>query len=378
MPANVGNQKIALKFYDAANSSEVNERFKDIRQKGIYLGGRLSIIDSSNAQLSPLVCEISDGSHQVRVETTIAVNLAVAQATPYVILRWTYTGAQIDYMEILTIATPATNDLIVGKCSFGGGGALQGFSYDERKTPNTLDLFLKVESTEVTELRVRVRAGKIQMVSGVIDIPDQKSDLFIAPTSNNRIDLVYIKVSTGAVKIKQGNEAVSPVPPNYGGVETKIGLAEVLLTPSSTNITASMIKDVRNFITPPSEPDGVTLERSSSGKWQVIPKSIGSGQLSDPNIEVIDADVNTDYVRNYTGKVKIECFYTGYKATETSISVNFKVDGASVKNFSQSINYRNWPSLIAAYYGSKSGNFTFRCDTTNLTQKALQFVVMKY
>jgi len=273
VPANIGNQTVTILFYRPANSSIVNKRFQGIRQTGIYSGGYLSVVDNTTAQISTLVCEISDGTYQVRIETASTVNLTVAEGTPYIVLRWAYTGTVTDYMELLAVATPAANDLVVGKCTFVGGN-LNGFNYQDssypRTTPSTQDLFLKVEPTETSERRVRIRAGRIQTNSAVIDISDQKSDLFDTLASNSRIDLIYINKSTGAVEIETGVAALNPVVPDYKG---KIVLAEITLTAGYTNITASMIKDVRNFISPNVSPDDVTIEENSDGKLQV--KSIG-------------------------------------------------------------------------------------------------------
>lgn len=281
MPANVGNQIVTILYYRAANSSIVNKRHKGIRQVGIYSGGYLSIVDASNAQLATLICEISDSTHQVRVETGSAINIAVALATPYVVLRWAYTGAITDYMEIKVVATPAANDVVVGKCTFTGGGDLQGFDYGDsdypRTTPGIQDLFLKVEATPDTELRVRVRAGRIQSASGVYDVADQKSDLFVVPGANSRVYLVYIDTSDGTVKINStGVAAVSPTAPDYGG---QVVLAEVTLASTDTNITVDKIKDVRNFITPFVQPDDITLEKKSDGRLQVKDDGIGDDQL---------------------------------------------------------------------------------------------------
>jgi len=264
VPANVGNQTVTLLFFSPANTGVVNKRFQGIRPTGIYSGGYLSIVDGSHAQLSTLVCEITDGNYQVRIETALTVNIAVAFGTPYVVLRWAYVGASSDYMEILAVASPAANDLVIGKCTFSGGGALNGFVYSDRTTPNTHDLFLKVEPTAETELRVRVRAGRIHTSSGVIDVSDQKSGLFTPPASNNKIYLVYVNISTGAIEIdSSGTAAVSPTPPDYKG---KLVLAEVTLASTDTNITAGKIKDVRNWIMNPVVPDEVRITKDSSGK----------------------------------------------------------------------------------------------------------------
>jgi len=257
MPSDIGNQKISLKYGAAGNSQEINRRFVDVKPTGIYAGGYLTISDTSHAAISPLVCEISGLDiglieHQVRVATTTAVTLAVSAALPYIVLRWSYTGNTSDFMELLAVASGSVQayDLIVGKCMFGGGGALQGFNYGDttypRSTPDIHSLFLKVEPTDDSELKVRVRAGRVQSSEATFLIADQKSSLFVAPSANSKIYLVYIDRLTGNVYIdSSGTEAVNPVAPSYGN---KLVLAEVTLTSASTNITASMIRDVRDFI----------------------------------------------------------------------------------------------------------------------------------
>jgi len=284
MPANVGDQTVTLLYYAPATSAQVNKRFKDIRQTGIYSGGYLSIVDSSHAQLSPLVCEINDDTHQVRIETESAVTISVAQATPYVVLRWTYTGSTSDYMEILAVATPSTNDLVVGKCTFAGGGALQGFDYGDndypRSTPNIQDLFLKVEPTGDNDLRVRIRSGRVQGHSGITFVPDQKSNLFTPPSSNSKVYLVYVDPDTGTVSIdSSGSESANPVPPAYKG---KLVLAEVTLASTDTSITADKINDVRPFLTPGHRGvDNTTIGVNSDGKLYVKSNSIGYDSLRD-------------------------------------------------------------------------------------------------
>jgi len=254
MPTNIGLQEVILIYHQRADSSAVNKRYINVRKTGIYSGGYLTIVSEAGktARLSALVCEISDGTHQVKITTDDTVTITVAPATPYFVLRWTYTGSEVnDYMDFLAVASPAANDLVVAKCTFTGGGNLQGFDYSERSTPAIQDLFLKVEPTEETELRVRVRAGRIQTGSGYIQVVDQKTSLFTPPASNSKIYLVYINTTTGAVAIdSSGTAAASPVAPDYLG---KLVLAEVTLTSISTNITSSMIRDVRNFITPVAE-----------------------------------------------------------------------------------------------------------------------------
>jgi len=269
MPGDQGSQTVSIIFHASAQSSIVNRRHKDTRMLGIYKGGYVTIVPPLNVSLSPLVCEISDGTHQVRVETTEAVSLPVAKATEWVVLRWTYTGvAAADYMAILAVDSPLTNDIVVGKCSFVDPGVLQGFDYGERSDPDIQHLFLRVESTGETELRVRIRGGRIQTNSGVVDIPDQKSDPpFTRPTSNSKVYLVYV-TAAGVIAIdSSGTASATPVAPSYKG---KLVLAEVTLASTDTSITASMIEDVRNFITQPVVPDDIYITRAVDGKLTVV------------------------------------------------------------------------------------------------------------
>ena len=112
MAANVGDQEVTILYNAQALSKTVNRRHQGVRQTGIYTGGYLTIVDTSNCSMSILTCEITDGTNQVKIKTQSVVTIGVTSATAYVVLRWVYTGsASSDYMSILAVATPATNDL---------------------------------------------------------------------------------------------------------------------------------------------------------------------------------------------------------------------------------------------------------------------------
>jgi len=268
MPADVGNQTLSLKYGAPGNSSEVNRRFVDVRPVGIYSGGVLEVTDNTHASLSALVCEIGDGTHQVRVATTTTVSVLVSSATPYIILRWGYTGTTSDYMQILAVASGSilSTDLVVAKCTFTGGGALNGFDYGDsthpRTYPNTQDFSLKV--VPATGMKMYVQPGYFQDNAQSVLVPFQLTDALTAPASNSQIFLVYIDPTTGTIGVDtSGVAAASPVAPLYNG---KIVLAEVTITSTTTTITESMIKDVRPHVTYGQEKvDGTTIERSSAG-----------------------------------------------------------------------------------------------------------------
>lgn len=245
MPSNIGSQTICLKFFDALNSAVLNNIAKDVRKVGIYSGGYLTKVSDVSVTLSALTCEISDGTYQVRGATASTVTVTVATGTPYVVLRWTYTGsASADYMDFLAVAVGSilSTDVVVGKCSFSGA-TLTGFDYASRTNPNVMDLFLKTEPRATPDMYVMVRAGRANYSGVNYDIATQVSPLFTAPVSNSRIDLLQINTS-GALIVTQGTAAASPTVPSYGGLIT---LAEVTLTSGQTTITSSSIKDVRSF-----------------------------------------------------------------------------------------------------------------------------------
>ncbi|MHA1690365.1 MAG: hypothetical protein ACTSU7_01880 [Candidatus Heimdallarchaeaceae archaeon] len=248
MSKELTDQTVTLLYLTPADSRRVNLRFQGIRQVGIYEGMYLTDAgDGSNINLSSGVCEISDGTYQIRVATTSSTTFTPTQADRYIVLTWDYTGDEDDDVVFMDEkVTPDTNDIIIAKSSYSGG--VFSFDYGDssypRTQPNTLDLHLKVEATDDIERRVRVRAGRIQTSEATVDIEDQKSPLFETCPSNSRIDLVYI-TSAGLVAIEKGTAAASPSVPDYNG---KRVLAEVTLTTDYDNITQSMIKDVREFI----------------------------------------------------------------------------------------------------------------------------------
>ena len=293
MPANVGGQTISLKFKAPGNSDEINRRFLNTHPVGIYTGGVLTVSDGSHANISPLVCEIGDGTYQVRVATTLTVNLAVAAGTPYVILRWAYTGDTRDYMELLAVAAGSvlSTDLVMGKCVFTAG-SLSGFDYGgsttlHRSVPSVHDLYLKVVPTVGSTLKALVLPGWIHGQQNSYFVPMQETSALVPPVSNPKIYLVILS-EDGTISIDStGTEAVTPVEPNHNG---RLVLAQIKLSPGDTAITVDKITDVRTFVTQhPPNPDGVTIVETSAGNLKVrdpiynMARTIG-GQL--PNSSV--------------------------------------------------------------------------------------------
>jgi len=327
----IGGQNISLKFGAAGNSREINERFVDIRPTGIYDGGYLTVVDTSHARISALKCEIEDGTHQIRAETTTTVTLVVSSAAPYIVLRWAYTGSNNDYIGLLAVASGSiqTYDLIVGKCTFTGGGALNGFLYTERSNPAVVHLFLKVEVAEEGGLYVRVRAGRIQNGKETIQIPDQKSTIFVPPGTNSRIDLVYVDRTTGTVSIdSSGTAAISPVAPNYVG---KLVLAEVTLSAGDLSIAASAIEDVRDFTNMSYPVDDSTLNVNATGELEIksgvlgqASQASGTTNISIASETFADLDNMTINMTTTGGKLLL-LFSSAFRGD--GVNLRFSIDG---------------------------------------------------
>ncbi|HEC65251.1 MAG TPA: hypothetical protein ENI23_08155 [bacterium] len=240
-----GTQDISLKYHEAAEARKFNRLFRSIRERGLYAGGYLAIVDDTHVTLDVLLCEIGDNTYQVKISTAVSVSVVVGVAIPYVVLRWVYTGAVSNYMDVLAVSVGniQDNDLIVGKCNFIGA-TLSGITYLERTNPKVIDLFLLVEPTAPASMKVRVRAGRANFGSVNYDILDQLTVTLVAPGSNSRIDVIYVNVD-GTIQILAGTAAASPSPPDYAD---NVVLAEITLASATTEITEDEIKDVRNFL----------------------------------------------------------------------------------------------------------------------------------
>ena len=244
-----GSQSIQVNFNAPANSVSWTKRLVDLIPRGIFKGGLLTKITNVSISLSPLVVEIGDDFYQVRVSTASAVTITVTTGTPYIILRWVYTGATSNYMDVFAVASGSvqTNDIIVGKCVFAGA-TLTGFDYGDstwqRSTPNFPHLMLRVEARQTPDMTVVIRGGRTNYGTANLEVEVQISSVFTAPTVNPRIDVVYVDTD-GLVKVYTGSEAVTPSVPSYN---SKKVLAEISLSVGMTSITETEIKDVRNFI----------------------------------------------------------------------------------------------------------------------------------
>jgi len=264
-------QTIRVRFFDPVEAHVVNERFQGVREPGIYSGGYMSIVNDTQVNVSLLVCEISDGSYQIKMVTDGPQLVNVTNLTPYVVMRWLYNGTVSNDVQFLALAVGGllANDVIIGMCVYVGS-ALTGFDYSLRTSPNTHDLFLEVEPTEPASMSVLVRPGRVNYGTQNFFVPDTTL-LLAAPITNPRIDVIYIDTD-GIPKIKPGDEAVSPVAKSFQG---KVALAQIALSVGMTSITKAVITDVRAFVTggivPGQVAGDVVYFNGTTNAWDRIP-----------------------------------------------------------------------------------------------------------
>ena len=95
------------------------------------------------------------------------------------------------------------------------------------------------------DMTVRLEAGAVFDGTTLIEVAEQDTPPFTAPTTNPRIDRIVVDKITGIVSVVTGTEDPSPTAPAI--TAGKIPIAQVALTTSTTKIIDSDITDERDF-----------------------------------------------------------------------------------------------------------------------------------
>lgn len=252
-----GTQNISIKFNDNVDSRVVNKMTVDIIPTGIYSGGICARVSDSSVSISPFVCEISDGSYQARIATTVSYTLtSVSDSTPYIVCSWDGSQALADdYMTISSKAVPLENDLVICKAIYSGG-VMTGIEYGDainsiyRSVPPAQDTWLKPVIHPTNTGLLFVQGGWLMGAT----VP-----AFIAPTEitmtgrDNGTYYVYVDVVAG-------QSDVTDVIAMYTG---KVVLAIVNWT--SPALTYDDVIDTRSFLTPVPKVDGTTIAFDANG-----------------------------------------------------------------------------------------------------------------
>jgi len=142
---NWGTQTISIDYAQAGTSQEFNKINFELLPPGIYKGGLLSKKDANTVYLSPFTCYIKDDSIElgVRVSTLNTIEKTISEATPYIILQFSWNNVVANYLDVFAKAKGdiIATDIIVGKGDYQGGVLQDTFLYDERTiTPLAVNL----------------------------------------------------------------------------------------------------------------------------------------------------------------------------------------------------------------------------------------------
>lgn len=102
---------------------------------------------------------------------------------------------------------------------------------------------------DTPNMTVLVDAGSLYKGKNLTEVAAQNTAVITAPVTDPRIDRVQLDPNTGAISIVAGVEAASPIPTDYDfGF---LPICQILLSPSTTQITDSLITDERQLLMVP-------------------------------------------------------------------------------------------------------------------------------
>ena len=120
--------------------------------------------------------------------------------------------------------------------------------------------------TDPVSMAVDVLPGVIFDMKDVTNVAKQTTSNLAAPSSNDRIDRVVADKADGTISVETGTEASSPSAPDVP--DGKVPLAQISLSPATTEITESDITDERSWL-PDGEPTKVIVDGTQKHQWTI-------------------------------------------------------------------------------------------------------------
>ena len=124
---NYGTQEITVDYRMTATSFNMNRWFQGIIPTGVYVGGAFEL-SGGEVVVKPFTAVVSDGTQQIRVKTSsnitvtgvsLANNSNVDASSPYVVLRYVHTEDENNFVDVVAVPVPSTNDVVIGKITVG-------------------------------------------------------------------------------------------------------------------------------------------------------------------------------------------------------------------------------------------------------------------
>ena len=119
---NYGNQNITFGFKFPLDSYRTDRALNNVFSPGVYEGMTITKEDDTHVDIAAGKVIISDGTYAAIIETVDTVeNLIISNATPYIVMRWTYIASVANkYADFTTVsqANLQATDIILGKAIF--------------------------------------------------------------------------------------------------------------------------------------------------------------------------------------------------------------------------------------------------------------------
>lgn len=196
---------------------------------------RITALDSNGDPISGAKLNFYDSGTTTRLDTYSDTALSSANANPLVADSAGRFGEIFlqasDYKVVLTDAddvTIWTADPVAGTIDVTG------------------DDYVPSQQS-IADMTVLVAGGSLfdAVSKTLVTNAAQTSPLITAPSSNPRKDIVYIDRLTGVVGVETGAEAADPADPTIA--DDKLPVARVTLATTTTEITDSLIDDIRRL-----------------------------------------------------------------------------------------------------------------------------------
>lgn len=244
---NAGNQRITFNYKEELLSVFFNKLNHNLHTVGIYEGGDVSIIDSLNVNVSPMVVVITDTTQDISIrgETTETALVGITPDKPYIVVSYTWRNTSANYMNIIAKAKVdiTSDDLILGRGVYDNI-SLTAIDTSERTISDFSKAiketnYFKVTPSEPYGDSLIVSSGEALFENQVVSFIGGLSPSFNLTLGQTRTDLLGVNVDTGLLEIQVGASGGGYPEPN----SNFLPITYVNITPTDTVITGNMLEE---------------------------------------------------------------------------------------------------------------------------------------
>lgn len=119
---NNGNQAVYFNYHKALTGDIMNKANHIIYKVGVLSGLAVTKASDSTVTIAEGFFNITDGSNRtIMVHKQSSHSMSVDGSSQYIVARYTYSETELWFAAFLNVATPASNDVILGKITYDSG-----------------------------------------------------------------------------------------------------------------------------------------------------------------------------------------------------------------------------------------------------------------